>query len=62
MESSTFDSIQYTYVIHEMPTANAKRFLQEAMRLLKPGGVLSGFEGKLHEPPEGHSPVGGREW
>ncbi len=44
--SESFDFIQYTYVVHEMPFENAKRFLQEAKRLLKPGGVLSGFDGE----------------
>ena len=48
IESESFDLIQYTYVVHEMPFENAKRFLQECMRLLKPGGVLSGFEGKCN--------------
>ena len=41
----SFDLIQYTYVIHEMPEANAETVLREAMRLLKPGGIFSGFEG-----------------
>ena len=45
-ESESFDLIQYTYVLHEMPTANAEMVLNEAYRLLVPGGILSGFEGK----------------
>ena len=45
-ESASFDLIQYSYVLHEMPAANCERVIKEAMRLLKPGGVLSGFEGE----------------
>ena len=47
IEAETYDLIQYTYVVHEMPFENAKRFLHEAWRILKPGGVLSGFEGEF---------------
>ncbi|CAH1801725.1 unnamed protein product [Owenia fusiformis] len=43
-KDNTFDIVQYTYVLHEMPAENAARFLKEAFRVLKPGGVISGFE------------------
>ncbi|XP_072016188.1 uncharacterized protein [Amphiura filiformis] len=43
-EDNTFDIIQYTYVLHEMPYQNARTVLKEAYRILKPGGVLSGFD------------------
>ena len=46
-EDESFDLIQYTYVLHEMPEVNADLVVREAMRLLKPGGILSGFEGEI---------------
>jgi ubiquinone/menaquinone biosynthesis C-methylase UbiE len=42
--SGSFDIVQYTYVLHEMPERNALRVISEMWRVLKPGGVLSGFE------------------
>ena len=48
-ESESFDLIQYTYVIHEMPEVNAEMVINEAMRLLKPGGIFVGFEGTVHQ-------------
>jgi len=42
--SDSFDLVQYTYVLHEMPRDNAFRVATEMYRVLKPGGVLSGFE------------------
>ena len=44
-DADTFDIVQYSYVLHEMPMENAHALLSEAYRILKPGGVLSGFEG-----------------
>ena len=32
------------YVLHEMPANNSKRIVKEMYRVLKPGGVLNGFE------------------
>ena len=32
------------YVLHEMPANNSKRIVNEMYRVLKPGGVLNGFE------------------
>ncbi|CAH1801803.1 unnamed protein product [Owenia fusiformis] len=46
-----FDIVQYTYVLHEMPAVNARRFLSETLRVLKPGGVMSGFEVPFHDDP-----------
>jgi len=43
-EDESFDIIQYSYVIHEMPAENAEMLINEAYRLLTPGGVFSGFE------------------
>ena len=47
-DADTFDIVQYSYVLHEMPMENAHALLSEAYRILKPGGVLSGFEGMLY--------------
>ncbi|XP_071495219.1 uncharacterized protein [Diadema antillarum] len=42
--NETFDIVQFTYVLHEMPAENARRVLNEAFRVLRPGGALSGFD------------------
>ena len=42
---NTFDIVHFAYVLHEMPMENAQNVLAEIYRILKPGGVLSGFEG-----------------
>ena len=47
-DADTFDIVQYSYVLHEMPMENAHALLSEAYRILKPGGVLSGFEGMFY--------------
>ena len=44
LESESFDIINYAYVLHEMPAENALRVINEMYRLLKPGGVMNGFE------------------
>merc|ERR1712012_1489265 len=44
LESGTFDIINYAYVLHEMPSENALRVVNEMYRLLKPGGMMNGFE------------------
>jgi ubiquinone/menaquinone biosynthesis C-methylase UbiE len=49
--NDTFDIIQYSYVLHEMPAVNAMMVLQESYRLLVPGGVLTGFEVPFLENP-----------
>lgn len=41
---ASFDTVHFTYVLHEMPRANARRVLAECYRLLEPGGVLSVME------------------
>lgn len=41
-----FDIVHFAYVLHEMPERNANLVLKEIRRLLRSGGVLSGFEGK----------------
>lgn len=41
---NSFDVVHYTYVLHEMEQPNGRAVLQEAMRILRPGGVLLGFE------------------
>lgn len=40
----TFDVIGFSYVLHEMPATEALKILKEINRLLKPGGVMTGFE------------------
>jgi len=44
LESESFDIINYAYVLHEMPAENALRVINEMHRLLKPGGIMHGFE------------------
>jgi len=44
LESESFDIINYAYVLHEMPATSAMNIITEMHRLLKPGGVLNGFE------------------
>jgi len=44
LESESFDIINYAYVLHEMPAANAIKIINEMHRLLKPGGSMTGFE------------------
>jgi len=44
LESESFDIINYAYVLHEMPAENALRVINEMYRLLKPGGMMNGFE------------------
>jgi len=41
---NTYDIISFTYVLHEMKTANGHAVLREIQRVLKPGGTVSGFE------------------
>ncbi|XP_066275875.1 demethylmenaquinone methyltransferase-like [Branchiostoma lanceolatum] len=49
---STFDVVNFAYVLHEMPAENARRALLEAQRVLKPGGTLN-----VIEPPYYNNPV-----
>merc|ERR1719323_485193 len=44
LESESFDFINYAYVLHEMPAANALKVISEMYRLLAPGGSMNGFE------------------
>jgi len=44
LESESFDIINFAYVLHEMPADNAMRVISEMHRLLRPGGVINGFE------------------
>jgi len=44
LESETFDIINYAYVLHEMPATSAMTMVTEMHRLLRPGGVMNGFE------------------
>merc|ERR1719219_658738 len=44
LESESFDIINYAYVLHEMPATSAMNIITEMHRLLKPGGVMNGFE------------------
>jgi len=44
LESDSFDLINYSYVLHEMPADNCVRVLREIYRLLTPGGTMNGFE------------------
>lgn len=47
----TFDFVNYAYVLHEMPGENAKRVVDEMVRILSPGGTLNGFEVPYFEDP-----------
>ena len=44
IESDSVDFINFAYVLHEMPAENAKAIVREMFRVLKPGGVVNGFE------------------
>lgn len=44
IDSDSVDFINFAYVLHEMPAANAKAIVDEMLRVLKPGGVVNGFE------------------
>merc|ERR1712241_234889 len=44
LESESFDLINYAYVLHEMPATSAMAMVTEMYRLLRPGGVMNGFE------------------
>ena len=44
IESDSVDFLNFAYVMHEMPQENAKLVAQEMYRVLKPGGILNGFE------------------
>ena len=44
IESDSIDFINFAYVLHEMPADNAKAIVREMFRVLKPGGVVNGFE------------------
>ena len=44
LESESFDIINYAYVLHEMPATSAMAMVSEMYRLLRPGGVMNGFE------------------
>ena len=44
LESESFDLINYAYVLHEMPADNALNVVSEIYRLLRPGGMMNGFE------------------
>jgi ubiquinone/menaquinone biosynthesis C-methylase UbiE len=41
LPDGAFDLVHFTYVLHEMPRANARQVLSECWRLLEPGGTLS---------------------
>ncbi|MCS6802177.1 MAG: class I SAM-dependent methyltransferase [Chloroflexota bacterium] len=41
---ASFDVVHFTYVLHEMPAADARAILAEMFRLIRPGGALSAME------------------
>jgi len=43
-EDNTFDIVSYTLVLHEGTGQTARNMLKEMLRVLKPGGIMSGFE------------------
>jgi len=52
-----FDIIHFTYVLHEMPRANAKKILKEILRLLKTSGILSVMDVRYGEKEERENTV-----
>merc|ERR1712045_605430 len=44
LEAESFDLINFAYVLHEMPAENAMNVVKAIHRLLRPGGVMNGFE------------------
>lgn len=43
-EDNTFDIVSYTLVLHESTAQTSMNILKELLRVLKPGGTMSGFE------------------
>jgi len=43
-EDATFDIVSYTLVLHESTAQTSMNILKELLRVLKPGGIMSGFE------------------
>merc|ERR1712167_182952 len=41
---NTFDIVSYTLVLHENTGQTDRNILKELLRVLKPGGLMSGFE------------------
>lgn len=39
--SASFDIVQACFIVHEFPSEATKALLQEARRLLRPGGVVA---------------------
>ena len=44
IESDSIDFVNFAYVLHEMPEINSKRIVDEMFRILKPGGIINGFD------------------
>ena len=45
MENKSQDVVAASYLVHEMPVRGTKRFLREAHRVLRPGGVIAIVDG-----------------
>lgn len=52
-ESESFDAVHFAYVLHEMYAEDARKILRELYRLVKPGGMLSMFDGVYPDTEEG---------
>jgi ubiquinone/menaquinone biosynthesis C-methylase UbiE len=49
---ASFDAVHFTYVLHEMYVDDAKQILRELYRLVKPGGMLTFFDGTYPDTEE----------
>lgn len=44
-EDKSHDLVTASYLVHELPASSTKSFLEEARRVLKPGGVVAVVDG-----------------
>lgn len=49
---ASFDAVHFTYVLHEMYVDDARQILRELYRLVKPGGMLTFFDGTYPDTEE----------
>ena len=45
MEDGSLDLVAGSYLLHELPSAATRELLQEAHRVLRPGGIVAVIDG-----------------
>ena len=45
MEDGSLDLMAGSYLLHELPSAATRELLQEAHRVLRPGGIVAVIDG-----------------